>query len=197
MSWDSFISKGRGRKTKTNQLMQRQSLTNFHVYTEARLLFKQQPSSQNPPPLCYYYRTWCYLVWNISLVNLGPTSCTSPDYSLRVQSGKKKNPWCCVSTVFSSGCNIGVLSTVLVANPKHSTIWLLWRKLTPYQPDPLQNRIRQLNMRLNLTWGNHKSCLWCRSWCFKRSGLQMVCRIFMEGVGQSHWGPSFWYNQSF
>jgi len=51
--------------------MQRESLTTFHMYTDAQPVFKKWPPSQNPLSLLCYYWAWHYIAWKMPLVILG------------------------------------------------------------------------------------------------------------------------------
>lgn len=126
-------------------MMLRKSLTMSHKQTHFQQVSKQQPPSKTTPPLLlpeFYHWAWWYAVWNMPLtssvhlswLHLLPACCPPIAYLLEWGQGEGKNS---LNTVYTQQqpkhC---VIQTILVANPNHKSIHrLLWRKLSPSQPD--------------------------------------------------------------
>lgn len=144
--------------------MQKAPVTH-HQVTDAQPVSEQQqvwPTSTPHPQ--FYCWAWLSMVWDVPLVSWDQLSHCVPSaplaYLLVVQSKKEKRPWCCVNVLLIT--KISLLSTLCSSQVQNiAPCKLLWRKLTPWQPKPVQTE-RQI------LW----SCqwFWWPSWDKKAAG---------------------------
>lgn len=81
---------------------------------------------------------WCGIMWSVGISCPSCVLLPTPACSLARQSEKWRNPWCCAGTVQQQCKHSCAITTLLVTNPKQSTMGrgLLWRKLALSQPVP-------------------------------------------------------------
>lgn len=111
--------------------------------------------------LSFYCWAWCSTAWNMPMVSLDqlswlhplPDSCTPSTFLLGGQSGKKRKPWFCASTVQQPPKHGYVINTLLVTNPKHSMIQATKREKKNSVPPRPSTTIKNSLFMI-------KSCLW-------------------------------------
>lgn len=115
--------------------------------------------------LSFYFRAWCHTSWNIPLVSgcqlcwlcTFPVSCALPAYSLwGVQSGKEKALVLCTDCSATAKMLLSTLFQQQIQNT--APYGLLWRKLTPSQPELVNYQLGSVAVS-SVTWTGIKVCV--------------------------------------